>query len=111
MSRPNPQDVDRLIQGPAKEFTKQAGGDKTRVEVEGENLDKDLIEDVAKAVAADGEQAAANVRPEDGGPSKRVHLSGNPIVEAVDPEPNVSVFESILVATRRAYSRVRGTVN
>lgn len=108
---PNPHDVDRLIQGPAKEFTKEAGGERTRVEVEGESLDKDLIEDVAKAVAADGEQASASVRTGEGGPPKRVHLSGNPVVERVESSPRESVFSSILDATKRAYHRVRGPVD
>jgi len=108
VSRPNPQDVNRLIQGPAKEFTEKVGGDKAKVEVEGLDLDKELIEDVTKAVAADGEQATANVRLDDGGPPKRIYLSGSPVIERVDPEPNSSVFEAMLHSTRRAYERVRG---
>lgn len=110
VSRPNPQDVNRLIQEPAKEFTKEAGGDRSKVEVEGDSLNKDLLEDVAKAVAADGQQAVASVRPEGGGPARRIQLSGNPVIERVEPGKSSSVFESILEGTRRAYYRIRGTV-
>lgn len=108
VSRPNPLDVDRLIQGPAKEFTEKVGGDRTRVETEGASLDKDTIEDVTNAVAADGEQAAATIRPEDGGPPKRVHLSGNPVTERIDSDPNSSVLVAVLEGARRGYRRIRG---
>jgi hypothetical protein len=85
VSKPNPQDVNRLIQGPAKEFTKEIGGVQTRVEVEGDSLDKDLIEDVTKAVAADGQNASASIRSQEGGPPRRISLSGNPVIERIEP--------------------------
>jgi hypothetical protein len=105
--RPNPHDVDRLIQRPAEEFTQAAEGESTRVEVEGEALNKDLIEDVAAAVAAVGESAAANIRPEGGGRTKRIYLGGNPIVEPVEPGPSTAIFSAILAHARKAYARVR----
>jgi hypothetical protein len=108
VSRPNPLDVDRLIQGPAKEFTQKISGEKTKVETEGANLDKDAIEDVSQAVAADGEHAAATIRPKEGGPPKRIHLSGNPVTERVEPGPNSSALVAVLEGARRGYRRVRG---
>ncbi|WP_147414278.1 hypothetical protein [Sphingomonas gilva] len=108
-SRPNPPDVNRLIQRPAEEFTQAVGGERTRVEVEGDDLDREIIEEVAKAVAAVGETAAANVRPEGGGRTKRVHLSGNPVVEPVDVETSNSLLGAILGHTREAYDRVRNS--
>jgi len=109
VTRPNPHDVDRLIQRPAEEFTEAADGQRTRVEVEGESLNKDLIEDVAKAVAAVGETAAANIRPQGGGRIKRIFLSGNPVVEAVEANVSNTVFGAILTRAREAYSRIRGS--
>jgi len=108
VTRPNPHDVDRLIQRPAEEFTEAAGGDRTKVEVEGEELNKDLIEDVAKAVAAVGETAAANIRPQGGGRTKRIYLSGNPVVESVNPGVANTIFAAILTSSREAYHRIRG---
>ena len=110
VTRPNPIDVDRLIQGPAKEFTQQVRGERSRVETEGSNLDKDAIGDVTKAVAADGEQAAATIRPGEGGPPRRVHLSGNPVTERIEPEPGTSVLVAVLEGARRGYRRIRGNV-
>lgn len=107
VSRPNPIDVDRLIQEPAKNFTEKIGGEKTTVETEGADLDKEVIEDVTNATAADGEQAAATIRPKDGSPPRRIHLAGNPVTERVTPEPDASVLLAVLEAARRAYRRVR----
>jgi hypothetical protein len=108
-SRPNPADVNRLIQRPAEEFTQAAGGDRTRIEVEGENLDKEIIEDLTKAVAAVGETAAANVRPEPHARTKRVYLGGNPVVEPVDAGASNTLFGAILGQTREAYDRIRNS--
>lgn len=108
-SRPNPPDVNRLIQRPAEEFTQAAGGEKTTVEVEGDDLDREVIEEVAKAVAAVGETAAAFVRPESVGRGKKVHLGGNPVVEPVNPEENESLLTAILNQTREAYDRLRNS--
>ena len=108
VSRPNPHDVDRLIQGPAKAFTEAAHADSARVEIEGESLDKDIIEDVTKAVAADGQVATARVKPADGGPPKHLNLHGNPVTEKVDAEANTSTVNAIFASMQRAYQRVRG---
>lgn len=108
VTRPNPIDVDRLIQGPAKEFTKEAGGNRSKVETEGDSLNKDVIEDVTSAVAADGEDAAATIRPKEGGPTRRLHLGGNPVIERADPKPDSSVLSAVLEGARRGYRKVRG---
>ncbi|MEC3911809.1 hypothetical protein U5A82_15430 [Sphingobium sp. CR2-8] len=111
VTRPNPHDIDRLIQKPAEEFTELAGGERTRIEVEGNDLDRDLIEDVTHAVAAVGEVAAANIIPEGGGRTKRIHSSGNAVVEPVEPGEKISVFAAILDRTRAAYARVRNSAD
>jgi len=108
VSKPNPIDVDRLIQAPAKEFTDKVGGDRSKVETEGDELDKEVIEEVTNAVAADGEQAAATVRPKEGGPPRRVHLGGNPVIERIEPDPRSSALSAIFDGARSAYRRVRG---
>jgi hypothetical protein len=108
VTRPNPADVNRLIQGPAKNFTSEIGGDRSKIEVEGDSLNPDIIVDVANAVAADGEQATATIRETPKGSIKRIYLSSNPVLERVETSPYDSVIQSILESTRRAYRRVRG---
>lgn len=108
-SRPNPADVNRLIQRPAEEFTQAVGGERTNVEVEGEDLNKEVIEDLTKAVASVGETAAANVRPEPGARTKRIHLGGNAVIEAVNVSQSGNIFGEILSQTREAYDRIRNS--
>ncbi|WP_156930275.1 hypothetical protein [Sphingomonas jaspsi] len=106
-SRPNPHDVNRLIQRPAEEFTQAAGGERTKVEVEGEDLDRQVLTDLSQAVAAVGETATANVRPEPCARTKRIHLAGNPVSEPVAIDDARGLLFRMLEATREAYDRVR----
>jgi hypothetical protein len=106
-TRPNPHDVNRLIQRPAEEFTQAAGGTRTKVEVEGDDLDREVLTDLSQAVAAVGETAAANVRPEPSSRTKRIHLSGNPVSEPVAADETRGLLVRMLEATRVAYGRVR----
>lgn len=106
-ARPNPHDVNRLIQRPAEEFTQAAGGVRTKVEVEGDDLDREVLTDLSQAVAAVGETASANVRPEPDSRTKRIHLSGNPVSEPVATDETRGLLVRMLEATREAYDRVR----
>ncbi len=103
----NPFDVENLIQRPAEKFTQVAKGRRTRVEVDGDDLNKPVLEELARGVASTGEQASASIRPRAGAPTKRIHLKGTPVTEPVEPEEAKSPFEAILNATRGAYSRIR----
>lgn len=110
VSRPNPHDVDRLIQQPAERYTEQLNGTKTKIESEGENLDKDLVEDVANATAAKGDDASAVIRAEEGGKRKKIRLRGSPLVEAVDEKDEFGIFSSMVSAATGAYRRVRNAL-
>ena len=106
-SRPNPHDVNRLIQRPAEEFTQAAGGARTKVEVEGDDLDREVLTDLSQAVAAVGETDSANVRPEPDARTKKIHLAGNPVSEPVAADETRGLLVRMLEATREAYDRVR----
>lgn len=110
-SFPNPFDVEALIQRPAEEFTKIAGGEKTKVEVEGDNLNEEVLEELARGVASTGDQASATVRQDGASRGKRIYLRGNPVQEAVEAEgPAQGVYEKIREAARAAYGRVRNVL-
>jgi hypothetical protein len=106
---PNPHDVERLIQRPAEEFTKAAGGERTKVEVEGESLNRELLEDLAKGVASTGDQAAASVRKDGSSRTKRIYLGRNPVLEPLEEGPSKSLYQTILTAVREGYDRVRNS--
>lgn len=107
---PNPHDVELLIQRPAEEFTKAAGGLRTKVEVEGESLNKDLLEDLTKGVASTGDQAAASVRKAGASRTTRIYLGRNPVLEPIEEAASKSLYQVILAAVREAYDRIRNSV-
>lgn len=106
----NPFDVENLIQRPAEKFNKLAGGARTKVEVQGDSLNKEVLEELSRGVASTGEYAAANIRTTEGQRAKRIYLRGSPLTEPVKPLPEKSLFEVILTATREAYDRIRHSI-
>jgi hypothetical protein len=106
----NPFDVEELIQRPAERFNEAVGGVKTKVEVEGDDLNRQVLEELSRAVAATGDDAAASIRPEGGGRAKRIYLRGTPLQEPVDPHKSSNPFIAMLRATRDAYDRIRNAV-
>jgi hypothetical protein len=106
----NPFDVENLIQRPAEKFNQLAGGDRTKVEVQGSDLRKDVLEELSRGVASTGDHAAASVRTEAGRRTKRIYLRGSPLVEPVEPTAGKSPFQAVLSATREAYDRIRNSI-
>lgn len=109
-SFPNPHDVERLIQRPAEEFTKVAGGEKTTVEVVGSDLDSEVLEELAKGVASTGDKAAASIKKDGSTKTKRIYLGRNPVLEPIEEGASKSLFQTMLSAVREAYDRVRNSV-
>jgi hypothetical protein len=107
VARPNPLDVERLIQKPAELYTEQLNGTKTKIEAEGDDLDKPLVEAIANATAAKGEDASAVIRTEKGARRKKIHLRGSPLIESVDEKDPAVFLTSMLNVAKRAYRRVR----
>jgi len=106
----NPFDVDTLIQRPAEKFNQTVGGSQTKVEVEGPNLNKDVLEELSRAVASTGDKAAASIRKKPRQKSKRIYLKGTPLQEPLDIPSDKSPFQAMLAATRAAYDRIRNSL-
>lgn len=108
----NPHDVESLIQRPAEKFAKVSGARKATVEVEGDNLEKDVLEDLARSVASVGAQAAASIKNVGQRGLKRIFLKGTPLLEQLDEEAlKDKAFSTILASLRVAYSRLRRSIN
>lgn len=107
----NPFDVNELIQRPAEKFAEIAGADKAKVEVEGESLNEEVLEELARGVASTGETAAATIRQEGVTRGKRIYLKGNPVQEAIEEGDSPrTIYAAIWDATKIGYSRVRNAV-
>ena len=104
----NPFDVEELIQRPAERFAEAVGADTAKVEVQGEKLNEEVLEELARGVASTGEQATATVRQEGTSRGKRIYLRGNPVQEPIETDgPTKSVYAAMWEATRQAYYRIR----
>jgi len=106
----NAHDVHQLIQAPAEKFNEIVQGDKTTVSVQGRSLNKDVVEEVTRAVASVGEEASATIKVPDSPRSKRVSLRGIPLLEAFNSEDDKSSpFKVMLESLRASYGRLRSS--
>lgn len=71
---PNPMDADKLFQRPLSVYCQEVAAERGSVEVEGKELDKGVIADVATSTAATGNDAAATVIDKKGMRSQRIRM-------------------------------------
>lgn len=107
-SLPNPPDDERFIQRPLKEFGKRVGATEGKASLKGPSLDPEQLVELTRAVAAEGDEATANVEMLPGGGIERKGLTQNPVREPVEAELHEGTGPAILRAVRRAYRRIRG---
>jgi hypothetical protein len=107
-SLPNPPDDEKFVQRPLKEFGKKIGATEGRASLKGPALNAGDLVDLTRAVAAEGDQATANVERTEGSGVERIGLNLNPLKEAVEAQSHEGTAAAILRAVRRAYKRVRG---
>lgn len=103
----NPHDVQRLIHGPAEEYNELIGGEKTTVETRGSDLDKGVIEDMARSAASVGDPASATIKDAGGAKSRTIYLRGTPLLEKVVFGGLEDMKDQMLIALRAAYNRLR----
>lgn len=103
---PNPFDVEADFHRPMEKYLQATGGNKGKATVQGPDLDRDKIEDVARSVASTGNDASARIRLYEGQRPVTKHLEGDPVVVPIEEEErgdSVGLLERI----RNAYSRIR----
>lgn len=103
----NAHDVQKLIQRPAQEFNDLVGADKTKVEVEGESLDKVILEDLTRSVASVGDDAAASIKSDEKSRAKRIFLKGTPLTIEINIQRIEELFSEARSAVSAAYRHLR----
>ena len=101
---PNPFDADELFQKPLSVYLSLAGGSKGKAQIQGEDLNRGVIQSVARSTAATGNEASATVKHEKGQRSTVVHLRGDAAKRRYDQEVKPEV---VLRDLQRLYKRVR----
>lgn len=107
-SLPNPPDDDKYIQRPLKNYGQRIGATEGKASLKGPSLNADDLVDLTRAIAAEGDQATANVEMKPGGGIEKVGLNLNPLKELVEAKAHEGTAAAILRAVRKAYTRVRG---
>ncbi len=59
---PNPFDADELFQKPLAVYLKEANGEQGKAEINGIDLDRDVVKEVARSTAATGNRASARIK-------------------------------------------------
>ncbi len=101
---PNPFDADELFQKPLSVYLYSANGNKGKAQIQGEDLNRDVIQSVARSTAATGNEASATIRREKGQRSTVVHLRGDAAKRRYDEDEKPEV---VLKDLQGLYKRVR----
>lgn len=104
----NPHDISALIHRPAERYNELIRGNSTTVETRGSDLDKDVVEEMARSAASVGDPASATIRENGEAKGKTIYLRGTPLLEKLSlPDGVENMAEQMLIALRRAYRRIR----
>lgn len=104
--RPNPFDVESDFHKPTQRYLAATGGSKGKTTVQGDDLDRERIDEVTRSVASTGNEAKARLRKAAGQRPVTRHMRGDPANiprEEVESEEPASILRRI----REAYMRVR----
>jgi hypothetical protein len=110
-SRPNAFDVNEDFIKPMEKLLKDSEGEKGKTELEGDNLNPESLEDIARSAASTGNDATAWLQPSETSRKIRKRLKGNPVIvmqeDVADPEHKMKILQLI----RENYKRVKGTID
>jgi len=109
-SRPNAFDVNEDFVKPTRKLLEDSNGEKGKTELEGDNLNTESLEDIARSAASTGDDASAWLQTSETSQKARKRLKGNPIIVMQEDVSDPAHRMKILHLIREKYKRVRGTV-
>jgi hypothetical protein len=102
---PNPFDADEYFQKPLAVYLAAANGERGRAQVQGEDLNREVLQDVTRSTAATGNEASARITRGARQKPTTLHLRGDAVKRGYDE--NELTPEAILEDLERLYSRIR----
>lgn len=86
---PNPFDADEYFQKPLSKYLNEAGGDRGKADIYGDDLNRDVVKQVAKSTAATGNnKVTARIRKSKGSKSQTIRMKEEPIKLTYSEEEN-----------------------
>ena len=110
-SRPNAFDVNEDFIKPTQKLLKDSNGEKGKTQLEGDNLNPEGLEDIARSAASTGNDAAAWLQTSDTSQKVRKRLKGNPIIVMQEDVADLEYKMKMLQLIRENYKSVRGTID
>ncbi len=83
---PNPFDADEHFQKPLSVYLSSANGEKGKAQIQGEDLNREVLQAVTRSTAATGNEASARIRKTKSQKSTTINLRGDPIKRRYDEE-------------------------
>jgi hypothetical protein len=110
-SLPNPFDANQDFQLPMERLLQEAEGEKGRTTISGDDLDRDVLEELSRSAAATGNDASARLYREGESRSVKKRLRENfvsvPVTEITIVEARLDLVQTL----RRVYLRIRHSVD
>jgi hypothetical protein len=104
---PNPFDADELFQKPLSVYLASANGKKGKAQIQGEDLDRAVLESVTRSTAATGNEASARIRKRKSQIPITINLKGDPVKRSYEEDDHQP--EVVLRDLTRLYYRVKKT--
>lgn len=100
---PNPFDADEHFQKPLSVYLSKANGQKGRTLIQGDNLNREVLQSVARSTAATGNEASARIVRRRSERPTTVNLKGDPVKRryAEDEQNHEGILEDLTILYRR----------
>ena len=92
----------------SSEYIRAANGKQGKSSVKGDDLNTEVIEDMARSAASTGNKAKARIQSTEDTKPVLKHLDGNPVTVSVEELGTDAEKQGLFSRIRRAYHRVRG---
>lgn len=106
--RPNAFDINEDFIKPNQRLVEETNSTSGKTQLVGENLNSDVLEELARSAAASGDDAEAWLIPEGENNKVRKSLTKNPVVVHVDDIDDTERKKSFIERIRIIYHRIRG---
>jgi len=102
---PNPFDADEHFQKPLSVYLSAANGEKGKAQIQGEDLNRKVLQEVTRSTAATGNEASARIMKSRSQKPITINLKGDPIKRRYDEDEHQP--EVVLADLTGLYHRVR----
>ena len=102
---PNPFDADEHFQKPLSVYISAANGEMGKAQIQGNDLNREVLQEVTRSTAATGNEASAKIIKSQAQKPITINLKGDPVKRSYNEEEHIP--KSVLADLTNLYHRVR----